>query len=60
MLIIGTALSIPMRGYMRPRFSLRASRWRTFWTVTIPGARYGLISAAFVVFNLVITDFGLP
>ncbi|MGI9373505.1 MAG: ABC transporter permease subunit, partial [Hyphomicrobiales bacterium] len=38
----------------------RASAWRTFWTVTIPGARYGLISAAFVVFNLVITDFGLP
>ena len=28
--------------------------------MTIPGARYGLISAAFVVFNLVITDFGLP
>jgi iron(III) transport system permease protein len=26
----------------------------------VPGARYGLISAAFVVFNLVITDFGLP
>ncbi len=25
-----------------------------------PGARYGLISAAFVVFTLVITDFGLP
>ncbi|MCE3590776.1 ABC transporter permease subunit, partial [Escherichia coli] len=40
--------------------SLRASRWRTFWTVTIPGARYGLISAAFVVFTLAITDFGLP
>jgi iron(III) transport system permease protein len=40
--------------------SLKASPWRTFWWVTIPGARYGLISAAFVVFNLVITDFGLP
>ena len=40
--------------------SLRSTPWRTFWTVTIPGARYGLISAAFVVFNLVITDFGLP
>ena len=26
----------------------------------MPGARYGLISAAFVVFTLVITDFGLP
>ena len=34
--------------------------WKTFWTVTIPGARYGLFSASFVVFNLVITDFGLP
>ena len=28
--------------------------------MTLPGARYGLISAAFVVFNLVITDFGAP
>ncbi len=28
--------------------------------MTVPGARYGLISAAFVVFTLVITDFGLP
>ncbi len=34
-------------------------RWRVFWTVTLPGVRYGLISAAFVVFTLVITDFGI-
>ena len=27
--------------------------------MTLPGARYGLISAAFVVFTLVITDFGI-
>lgn len=40
--------------------ALRASRRRTFWSVTIPGARYGLISAAFVVFTLTITDFGAP
>ena len=33
---------------------------RTFFTVTLPGARYGLISAAFVVFTLTITDFGVP
>lgn len=39
---------------------LRASPWRVFWTVTIPGARYGLISAGFVVFTLVLTDFGVP
>lgn len=40
--------------------SLKASPWRTFCTVTVPGARYGLVSAAFVVFTLVITDFGVP
>ncbi len=60
MLIILTALAISDARLYEAAVSLRASRWRTFWTVTIPGARYGLISAAFVVFNLVITDFGLP
>ena len=40
--------------------SLRASRLRTFFTVTLPGIKYGLISAVFVVFTLVITDFGIP
>ncbi|QYX55363.1 putative 2-aminoethylphosphonate ABC transporter permease subunit [Roseovarius sp. SCSIO 43702] len=59
-IIIATALSISDARYYEAALSLRSSPWRTFWTVTIPGARYGLISAAFVVFNLVITDFGLP
>ncbi len=59
-LIISTALAISDARLYEAAVSLRASPWRTFWTVTIPGARYGLISAAFVVFNLVITDFGLP
>ncbi|MEM7428917.1 MAG: putative 2-aminoethylphosphonate ABC transporter permease subunit [Pseudomonadota bacterium] len=59
-IIIQTALSISDARLYEAAVSLRASRWKTFWTVTIPGARYGLISAAFVVFNLVITDFGLP
>ena len=59
-LIISTALSISDARYYEAAVSLRASPWRTFWTVTLPGARYGIISAAFVVFNLVITDFGLP
>jgi len=60
MLIITTALAISDARLYEAAVTLRASAWRTFWTVTIPGARYGLISAAFVVFNLVITDFGLP
>jgi iron(III) transport system permease protein len=59
-IIINTALSIADARLYEAAVSLRASPWRTFWTVTVPGARYGLISAAFVVFNLVITDFGLP
>ena len=60
LLIITTALVISDGRLYEAATSLRASRWKTFWVVTIPGARYGLISAAFVVFNLVITDFGLP
>jgi len=60
MIIITTALGISDARLYEAAVALRASRWKTFWTVTLPGARYGLISAAFVVFNLVITDFGLP
>jgi len=40
--------------------ALGASRLRRFLTVTLPGARYGIMSAAFVVFATVITDFGIP
>ncbi|TCO74068.1 putative 2-aminoethylphosphonate ABC transporter permease subunit [Rhodovulum euryhalinum] len=60
LIIISTALSISDQRQYEAAESLRASKWRTFWTVTIPSARYGLISAAFVTFTLVITDFGLP
>ncbi len=60
LLIILTALSISDARLYEASVALRASKARTFWTVTLPGARYGLISAGFVVFNLVITDFGVP
>lgn len=59
-IIIATALAISDSRLYEAAVSLKASPWRRFWTVTIPGARYGLISAAFVVFTMVITDFGLP
>ncbi|MGP4673930.1 putative 2-aminoethylphosphonate ABC transporter permease subunit [Agrobacterium salinitolerans] len=59
-MIISTALSIADARHYEAAASLRATKWRTFWTVTVPGARYGVVSAAFVVFTLVITDFGLP
>jgi iron(III) transport system permease protein len=60
MIIITTALAISDARLYEAAECLKANRWTIFWTVTVPGARYGLISAAFVVFNLVITDFGLP
>ncbi len=60
LIIIITALSIADARLYEAAVALRAPKPRIFWTVTIPGARYGLISAAFVVFNLVITDFGVP
>ena len=60
MIIIQTALSISDARLYEASDALGASKTKTFFTVTLPGARYGLISASFVVFNLVITDFGLP
>jgi len=60
LIIMTTALSTSDARLYEAADALKASNWRTFWTVTIPGARYGLISATFVVFTLVITDFGVP
>ncbi len=40
--------------------SMGASRWRKFITITLPNAKYGLISAAMVVFAYAISDFGIP
>lgn len=60
LIIVTTALSSADARLYEVAAALRASRARIFWTVTVPGARYGLISAFFVVFTLVITDFGVP
>jgi iron(III) transport system permease protein len=38
---------------------MRSTPLRTFLTVTLPGVKYGLISALFVVFTLTVTDFGI-
>ncbi len=40
--------------------ALRASRWRKFTTVTLPATKYGLISAAMVVFAYSVSEFGIP
>jgi iron(III) transport system permease protein len=40
--------------------ALGASRWRKFRTITLPGAKYGLISSALVVFSYSVSEFGIP
>jgi iron(III) transport system permease protein len=40
--------------------SLGTSELRKFMTITLPGARYGLISAAMVVFTMTVSEFGVP
>ncbi len=60
LMIVITALSITDARLYEAAIALRASRVKTFFTVTIPGCKYGLISAGFVVFTLIFTDFGVP
>lgn len=60
LMIIVTALRLADGRLYEVADALGTTKPRIFFTVTLPGARYGLISAAFVVFTLVITDFGIP
>ena len=60
LMIMLTALSQSDARLYESAKVLGASPIRTFFTVTLPSVKYGVISAAFVVFTLVITDFGVP
>ena len=40
--------------------SMGTRAWRRFLTITLPGAKYGLISAAMVVFTMAVSEFGVP
>jgi iron(III) transport system permease protein len=40
--------------------ALKLSSFKTFFVVTLPAAKYGLISTLIVVFTLVVCDFGVP
>jgi len=60
MLILMAALAASDARLYDAASALGASGYKTFMTVTLPGVKYGLMSASFVVFTLVITDFGVP
>lgn len=59
-LMLSAALAVADARLYESARMLGASNWRVFWTVTLPATRYGLMSAVFVVFTIVITDFGNP
>jgi iron(III) transport system permease protein len=60
LMIIITALSITDARLYEAAAALRTSKIKTFFMVTIPNCKFGLISAGFVVFTLIFTDFGVP
>ena len=60
LMILITALAAADMRLYEAADSMGTKASRKFFTITLPGAKYGLISAALVTFTLVITDFGIP
>ena len=60
LMILSTSLSLSDSRLYEAAEVLKTTKLRAFLTITIPGARYGIISTAFVIFTQVFTDFGVP
>ncbi len=60
LMILVTALSLSDARLYEAADAMGTTALRKFFTITLPGAKYGLISAALVTFTLVMTDFGIP
>ncbi len=60
LMILVTALSLSDARLYEAADAMGTTAMRKFFTITLPGAKYGLISAALVTFTLVMTDFGIP
>ncbi len=59
-MILMTALANSDARLYEAAEALGAGKPEVFWSVTLPGVKYGVLSAAFVCFTLVFTDFGAP
>jgi iron(III) transport system permease protein len=59
-LVLTAALAVADARLYEAAEAMGANWWRRFVTITLPNARYGIVSAATLVFTLVITDFGVP
>ncbi len=60
LMIILTRCCCPTARLYEAAESLGTPTLRKFFTITLPGAKYGLISAAMVVFSYTVSDFGIP
>ncbi len=60
LVILRTALAAADGRLYEQAEILGANPWRTFWRVTLPGARHGLVAASVVVLSLAIADVGAP
>jgi iron(III) transport system permease protein len=60
LMILLTALTLADGRLYEAADSLGTSTLRKFFTITLPSCKYGLISAATVVFTYVVSDFGAP
>jgi len=60
LMIVLTALLLSDGRLYEAAESLRTPRWRKFFTITLPGAQFGLVSATMVVFSYTVSDFGIP
>ncbi|MEW6697071.1 MAG: putative 2-aminoethylphosphonate ABC transporter permease subunit [Bacillota bacterium] len=60
LLILMVALAVSDYRLYEAAETLGAGTLRKFLTVTLPGIKYGLVSAFFVIFTLSFTDFGAP
>ncbi len=60
LMILATALALADARLYEAADAMGTRPLRRFLTITLPGAKYGLVSAALVTFTLAITDFGIP
>jgi iron(III) transport system permease protein len=60
LMIVLTALLLADGRLYEAAESLRTPTLRRFFTITLPGAKFGLVSATMVVFSYTVSDFGIP
>ena len=59
LMILLSALALSDARLYEAADSMGTSTLRKFWTITLPGAKYGLVSASMVVFTMAVAEFGV-